>query len=252
MEPRANKTRVTQRNVDHMIKRIVLKISGEALGSRGVDADYVLPLIQNIKALHAQGLDILLVLGAGNLLRGHQARSAWPRHQADALGMLGTVFNGMAMRLMLEESHVPTTLLSAMPMECVESYTVEKVKQAWIKKNIVISAGGINQPFFSTDTGAVLRGIENDVCEVWKGTQVKGVYSQDPHVHSDAKFIPFALHSQAIQNQYGIMDETALILAKKYAMPLRIFSRHDSFVNILEGKQTFSYIGEKDVSRVIH
>jgi len=177
---------------EYKYKRVLLKISGEALmGSKayGIDTEVVKRFAGEIKAAHEKGLEIALVIGAGNIFRGlSSAASGIQRSTADHMGMLATVMNALAMQSALEEIGVHTRVQSAIPMQTVcEPYIRRKAARHMEKRRIVIFAAGTGNPYFTTDTAAALRAAEMECDALLKGTQVDGVYDSDPKTNPDAK-----------------------------------------------------------------
>jgi len=177
---------------EYKYKRVLLKISGEALmGSKayGIDTEVVKRFAGEIKAAHEKGLEIALVIGAGNIFRGlSSAASGIQRSTADHMGMLATVMNALAMQSALEEIGVHTRVQSAIPMQTVcEPYIRRKAARHMEKRRIVIFAAGTGNPYFTTDTAAALRAAEMECDALLKGTQVDGVYDSDPKTNPKAK-----------------------------------------------------------------
>src|SRR4030095_2582891 len=184
-------------------RRALLKISGEALaGTRGVGLDYgvVEDLAQEIKLVHAQGIHLGLVVGGGNIVRGTTASAeGMARVSADYMGMLGTVINALALQDVLERIGVQTRVLTAIRMESLaEPYIRRRAVRHLEKGRLVIFAGGTGNPFFSTDTAAVLPALEIEAEVILKPTGVDGIYTGDPKKDKDAKFIPELSFQEAL------------------------------------------------------
>lgn len=210
-------------------RRALLKISGEALaGARGVGLDYqvVEALAQEVKQVHALGVGLGLVVGGGNIVRGAVASEAgMDRVSADYMGMLATVINALAFQDILEKSGVETRVMTAIRMESLaEPYIRRRAIRHLEKGRLVIFAGGTGNPFFSTDTAAVLRALEIEAEVILKATGVDGVYSADPRSHPDAVFLPEISFQDAIVNGYAVMDANAFGLCKANALPIVVFN----------------------------
>lgn len=209
-------------------KTILLKITGELLKNpegTDVESKRILSLAKQIKELsttHYFGI----VVGGGNFFRGNQEGkklkiSPSIGHQ---VGMLATMMNGLIIKDLFEHSSVPCTLMCAMPsQEIGKPISHQAITTARNKKHCVIFTGGTGNPFFTTDTTAVLRGLQIQAAAVWKGTNVKGVYSQDPKKNPHATLLKHVTYEQALMDNLTIMDSTAFALAKEYTLPIRVF-----------------------------
>jgi uridylate kinase len=210
-------------------RRALLKISGEALaGTRGVGLDYgvVEDLAQEIKLVHAQGIHLGLVVGGGNIVRGTTASAeGMDRVSADYMGMLGTVINALALQDVLERIGVQTRVLTAIRMESLaEPYIRRRAVRHLEKGRLVIFAGGTGNPFFSTDTAAVLRALEMEAEVILKATSVDGVYTGDPKRDKGATFIPELSFQEALVKGYAVMDANAFGLCKENNLPIVVFN----------------------------
>ena len=210
-------------------RRALLKISGEALaGSRGAGLDYsiVEALASQIKDVHTQGLQLGLVVGGGNIVRGAQASNEGvDRVSGDYMGMLATVINALALQDILERNGVQTRVLTAIRMESLaEPYIRRRAVRHLEKGRLVIFAGGTGNPFFSTDTAAVLRALEIEAEVLLKATSVDGVYTGDPKKDPGAKFLPEVSFQDAIVNGYAVMDANAFGLCKENGLPIVVFN----------------------------
>ncbi len=210
-------------------RRALLKISGEALsGAKGIGLDYAVveTLAQEIKQVHSQGIQLGLVIGGGNIVRGTSAsREGLDRVSADYMGMLATVINALAMQDVLERAGVQTRVLTAIRMESLaEPYIRRRAVRHMEKGRVVIFAGGTGNPFFSTDTAAVLRALEMEAEVILKATGVDGVYTGDPKKDTNAKFIPELSFQDAIVNGYAVMDANAFGLCKENKLPIVVFN----------------------------
>ncbi len=223
-------------------RRALLKLSGEALaGEQRVGLDYkvVDELAQQIKEVHAMGVHLGLVVGGGNIIRGTSAsETGRDRVNADYMGMLATVINALAMQDVLEKAGVHTRVMTAIRMESLaEPYIRRRAQRHLEKGRLVIFAGGTGNPFFSTDTAAVLRGLEMDAEVLLKATNVDGVYTKDPKASSDAEFIPELSFQDAIVNGYAVMDANAFGLCKANKLPIVVFNinQPDAIASVLRG-----------------
>jgi uridylate kinase len=211
---------------------ILLKLSGEALQSINKDASICYNklnfFIEEIKAVKALGYKIAIVIGGGNILRGANISSkGLTRSKADNMGMLATIINSIAVEDALNNSGVPTVLLSAIEVNKVcDFYTAEKAKKILEENKVVIIAGGLSNPYFSTDTAVVLRALEINASIVYKGTQVDGVYDKDPNKNTDAKRYSQISYDEVILNKLAVMDMTSILLAQKEKLPIVIFDIH--------------------------
>ena len=194
--------------------RILLKLSGEALlGERnhGVDPKRILAYSKEIKEIVDAGVELAIVIGGGNIFRGVSgASNGIDRVQADYMGMLATVINGLALQSSLEELNVQTRLQTAVKIEAVaEPYIKRKAVRHLEKKRVVIFSAGTGNPFFTTDSAAVLRAIEINADAILKGTRVDGIYNIDPEKNKDAVKFKKLTYDEAINKKLKIMDSTA-------------------------------------------
>ena len=206
-------------------QRILLKLSGEALGINGVGID---PAVLDRTALEVGqlvgiGVQVGIVVGGGNLFRGAELHEAGlDRVTGDHMGMLATVMNALAIRDALERANISTVVMSAIPMSgVVEHYDRRLVIRHLTQGRVVIFSGGTGNPFFTTDSAACLRGIEINADIVLKATKVDGVYSADPVKYPDAEKFDRLTYDDVIERQLGVMDLTAICLARDHKMPLR-------------------------------
>jgi uridylate kinase len=212
--------------------RALLKISGEALGGgggaggTGIDFTVIERLTDELKAVAATGVQLGLVVGGGNILRGTKAsQQGMDRVSADYMGMLATVINALALQDMLEKKGVDTRVMTAIRMEeLAEPYIRRRALRHLDKGRMVIFAGGTGNPYFSTDTAAVLRALEIEAKVLLKATNVDGVYTADPKRDPKAKFIPAVSFQDAIVNGYAVMDANAFGLCKENGLPIVVFN----------------------------
>jgi len=223
-------------------RRAVLKLSGEALAGEkgfGIDLKVVERLADEVKAVRAEQADVGLVIGGGNIIRGTTAsREGMDRVSADYMGMLATIINALAVQDVLERKGVDTRVLTAIRMEALaEPYIRRRAIRHLEKGRVVIFAGGTGNPYFSTDTAAVLRALEIEAQILLKGTNVDGVYTADPRKDPKAKFIPEVSFQDAIVQGLGVMDANAFGLCKDNALPIQVFNLNQpgAVLRILQG-----------------
>lgn len=208
-------------------QRVLLKLSGEALGDGGVGID---PRILDQTALTIGqlvgiGVQVGMVIGGGNLFRGAALHAAGlDRVTGDHMGMLATVMNALAMRDALERANIHTVVMSAIPMSGVVEHYDRRIAIRHLEAgNVVIFSAGTGNPFFTTDSAACLRGIEVDADIVLKATKVDGIYSADPMLDKTATRFDQLTYDDVLERQLGVMDLTAICLARDHNMPLRVF-----------------------------
>lgn len=209
-------------------KRVLLKISGEALmgdGQFGIDNNTVERIAGQVKDALDLGVEVSLVIGGGNIFRGvSQAASGMERASADYMGMLATVMNALAMQNALERQGVYTRVLSAIEMTAIcEPYIRRRAMRHMEKKRVVIFAAGTGNPFFTTDTAAALRAVEMGCEALFKGTQVDGVYSADPKKDPDAVRFDHLTFREVITRELQVMDQTAITLMRENDIPIVVF-----------------------------
>ena len=210
-------------------KRAVVKLSGEALMgglSHGLDQPTLERIAADLAAASALGAEIAVVVGGGNFFRGIQgADKGIDRARADSIGMLATVMNALALEHAIEKAGQPARALSAVPMPYVcQPYSRQAALNHLAKHRVVVLAGGTGNPFFTTDTGAALRGAELSCDVIMKATQVDGVYSADPKKDPLATRYERLTHDEAIGRQLGVMDTAAFALARENRIPIIVFS----------------------------
>ena len=232
-------------------KRVLLKISGESLmgvGSYGIDVSTVDRVAKEIAQVCKLGIEICLVIGAGNIFRGLSGAAAgMDRASADYMGMLATVMNSLAMQNSLERLNVQTRVQSAISMtEVCETYTRRRAIRHMEKNRIVIFAAGTGNPYFTTDTAAALRASEMDCQAIFKGTVVDGIYDKDPKDHKDAKKFQSITFSDVLSKNLRVLDSSAVSLARESNIPIIVFSinENNAFLNIIEGKGNCSIVKE--------
>ena len=232
-------------------KRVLLKISGESLmgvGSYGIDVSTVDRVAKEIAQVSKLGIEICLVIGAGNIFRGLSGAAAgMDRASADYMGMLATVMNSLAMQNSLERLNVQTRVQSAISMtEVCETYTRRRAIRHMEKNRIVIFAAGTGNPYFTTDTAAALRASEMDCEAIFKGTMVDGIYDKDPKEYKDAKKFQSITFSDVLSKDLRVLDSSAVSLARESNIPIIVFSinENNAFLNIIEGKGNCSIVKE--------
>jgi uridylate kinase len=223
-------------------KRILLKLSGEELMGEegfGIDPKVLDRMALEIGQLVGIGVQVGLVIGGGNLFRGAALNAAgMERVTGDHMGMLATVMNALAMRDALERTNISSHVMSSIPMSGVVEHYDRRRALRYIKDgDVVIFAAGTGNPFFTTDSGACLRGIEINADVVLKATKVDGVYSADPMLDSGAELYTHLTYDQVLDKKLGVMDLTAICLCREHNMPLRVFrmSKPGALLNLVVG-----------------
>jgi uridylate kinase len=226
------------------IKRILLKISGEMLSGNqdfGLQPEALEIYANKIKTVYDKGYEIGIVIGGGNIFRGMSvAAKGMDRVAGDYLGMLATIMNSVALQSALEKLGCNTRVMSAITItQLAEPYIRRKAARHLEKGRIVIMAGGTGNPYFTTDTAAVLRGIEINADVIMKGTKVDGVYDKDPMEFSDAKRYDKLTYKEVINDELRVMDLTAITLCQENNFPILVFNlkNGDSINNALESRK---------------
>lgn len=210
-------------------RKVLLKLSGEALaGERGfgIAPAVVDRLTDEIRSIAAMGVALGVVIGGGNIVRGAIAsREGMDRVQADYMGMLATIINSLAVQDLLEAKSVETRVMTAIRMdEIAEPYIRRRAMRHMEKGRVVIFAGGTGNPYFSTDTAAVLRAIEMESDVVIKATKVQGVFTADPHKDPNARFLPTVSFQEVVAQELGVMDAAAVSLCKENGLPIIVLN----------------------------
>jgi uridylate kinase len=225
-------------------KRILLKLSGEALmGSRqyGIDPVRLADYSKEIKEIVDKGVEVAIVIGGGNIFRGVAATSqGLDRVQADYMGMLATVINGLALQSALEDLDLKTRLLTAIKMEQIaEPYIKRRAVRHLEKGRVVIFGAGTGNPYFTTDTAAVLRAIEIGADVILKGTRVDGIYSSDPEKNKDAIKFDNITFKDVLSKKLNVMDMTAFTLSEENNLPIMIFdmNKKGNLLKVLKGQK---------------
>ena len=231
--------------------RVLLKLSGEVLAgdkSYGIDPLKASELAREIKNVHQMGIDIALVIGAGNIFRGIKAASkGMERVTGDYLGMLATIMNAISIQDALEKLNVETRTLSAITVSQIsEPYIRRRALRHLEKNRVVIVAGGTGNPYFTTDTAAALRATELKAEVLLKATKVNGVFDKDPEIYTDAKNFKEINYSDVITKNLRVMDMTAITLCKENNLPIRVFDINGkgNLKNILLGHEIGTIIKE--------
>ena len=223
-------------------KRVLIKLSGEALGDHGrlFDFDQIDRVADVIRQLHETGTEIAIVIGAGNIWRGRQGPAAkMTAINADHMGMLGTAINSIAMQDAVERQGIPTRVMSAVEMNrFCEPYTYRRAVRHLEKGRVVIFACGTGNPFFSTDTAAALRAVEIGADAILLAKNVDGVYDSDPKFNPEAKKYDTISIQEVIDRQLAVVDLTASIMCMEHKMPMAVFSLNekDGIANAMQGR----------------
>ncbi len=234
-------------------QRVLLKLSGETLADaagQGIDFERARDLVGPLREARALGIEIALVLGGGNLMRGRAARRAGVAAvQADRIGMLATVMNALALGALLEAEGVSATVLAATPLPgLAEAWSIERARAVLADGGIVIAAGGLGLPFFTTDTTAAQRAVELEADLLLKATTVDGVYSADPRQAPDAERFPRLDYDEVLARDLRVMDATAFALCREHSLPVRIFNftQAGALMRILHGEDLGSLVSKED------
>ncbi|HKY95251.1 MAG TPA: UMP kinase [Kiloniellales bacterium] len=233
-------------------KRVLLKISGEVMMGDldyGIDRGTVERLAEDVREVHALGVEVCVVVGGGNIFRGIQgAAQGLDRATADYIGMLATVMNSLALQNALEHLGVPTRVQSAMTITTVaEPYIRRRAQRHMEKGRVVIFAAGTGNPFFTTDTAAALRASEMGCDLILKGTKVDGVYDADPVKVPHAKRYEQLNYLQVLSQDLGVMDAAAISLARENGIPILVFSIYEpgAFARVIAGQGKFTLVSDK-------
>lgn len=226
-----------------MNKRVLVKFSGEALAGAegyGIDTQILDYIAEEIKSLVENDIEVGIVIGGGNIIRGVTAAAdgVIKRTSADYMGMLGTVINGVAMQEALEYKGLSARLQTAIKMEQIaEPFIVRKAMRHLEKGRVVIFGAGTGNPYFTTDTGATLRATEIGACMLIKATKVDGVYDKDPMKYPDAKKLDVLSYDRALEDHIKVMDDTAIALAKDNKLPIVVANMNEkgNLLKIIKG-----------------
>jgi uridylate kinase len=236
-------------------KRVLLKLSGEALASLnqddsenfGISQEMLERIAIDIKTVHSLGVQIGIVIGGGNIFRGAHGVShhAIDRGTSDYMGMLATVINALALHNAIQAEGTPCRIMSALPIEAIaETYIRQRAIRHMEKGRVVVLAAGSGNPYFTTDTAAALRASELGCDLLLKATKVDGIYTKDPKKSSDAEFLKELTYDEVVKRGLNVMDTTAITLAKENHIPLRVFSiyKENGFADVLQNQGRYSTI----------
>jgi uridylate kinase len=228
---------------DAAFDRILLKLSGEALMGDldyGVDGEKVSAIARQIQRVHDRGVELAIVIGAGNIYRGMAGAAAgMDRAQADYMGMLATVMNALAMQNALEQIGVQTRVQSAVQMDTVCEPVIRRRAERHLEKGrVVIFAAGVGAPYFTTDSGAALRAAEMKCDALFKGTSVDGVYDSDPKKNTSAKRFDTVTYDTVLADNLKVMDASAVALCRDNGIPIVVFSIREqgNLARVLSGE----------------
>jgi uridylate kinase len=232
-------------------KRVLLKLSGEALGGEGgygIDPKTVVSMAKQIREVRRLGVEMLIVVGGGNIFRGSfGSKRGIERSTGDYMGMLATVINALALQDTLEKEGVATRVQSAITMtQVAEPFIRRRAVRHLERGRVVIFAGGTGNPYFTTDTAASLRANEMGAEVILKATKVDGIYDRDPMQHADAKRYSQVSYSEALQKQLKVMDQTAFALCQENKMPIIVFDlfKKNNIKNVVLGKRVGTLVTE--------
>jgi uridylate kinase len=238
--------------VDTKYKRILLKLSGEALMGKqqfGIDGETVKYIAEEIKKVHELGVNIGVVVGGGNIFRGvSESAKGMDRVSADYMGMLATVINSLALQNALENIGVPTRVQTAIEMrEIAEPFIRRRAMRHFEKNRVVIFGAGTGNPYFTTDTAATLRASEVNAEVVLKATKVDGIYDADPVKDKDAKKFDEITYLDVLNKGLKVMDSTAISMCMDNKIPIIVFDLYgkDNILNIVLGKQIGTLVEEE-------
>ncbi|UCF04415.1 MAG: UMP kinase [bacterium] len=224
-------------------RRVLVKISGEVLGSAqaGIDLERVDAFAAELRAAKETGTEIAVVVGGGNVLRGYQmSRKGVDRIEADYMGMLGTIINAVALVGALTRAGIDARVMTAIPLASVaEPFTSRQALNHLEKDRLIIIAGGTGNPYFTTDTAAALRAAEIKADTLLKGTKVDGIFSSDPVVDPGAKMIEELGYTEVLQRDLKVMDATAIALCRENQIPIIVFNiqKQGNLKNVLLGER---------------
>ena len=233
-------------------KRVLLKLSGEALqgdGDRGIDYGILRNVARQVREVHELGVEVALVIGGGNIIRGSEEakHAGLDRASADYMGMLSTVINALALQMVLEKLGAFTRVMSALEMRQVaESYIRRRAVRHLEKGRIVIFAGGTGNPYFTTDTTAALRAMEIGAEILLKATKVDGVYSSDPVKHPRARKFKELTYIEVLKKRLKVMDTTAVSLCMDNSLPIVVFNlnKTGNLMRLMKGEDIGTVVRE--------
>ena len=235
--------------VKPLYKKVLLKLSGEVLmgdKSFGIDFDILTSISNEIKTAYTNNIKLSIVIGGGNIFRGVNNKSfSMERTDADYVGMISTIINGITLKNSLKNLGLPVILYSALKIENVSnSYNIEEAKKLFEKNNILIFVAGTGNPFFTTDTTAVIRGLEMDCDIILKATKVDGIYNKDPYKYNDAIKFDKLTYRDVLEKKLAVMDMTAISLADENRLPILVFSikKKNELNKVLHGNGSFTIV----------
>jgi uridylate kinase len=232
-------------------KKILLKLSGESLtGDKefGIDAEVLNKFAYEVEKAHRLGVQIAIVIGGGNIFRGLSEKAKeMDRVQADYMGMLATIINSLALQDVLEKRNIQTRVMTAIEMRKIAEPFIRRRAIRHLEKNrVVIFAGGTGNPYFTTDTAAVLRAIEIEADAIIKGTRVDGVYNEDPEKVRDALMFDKLSYMDVVNRGLKVMDSTAITLSMDNKLPIVVFNFNieNNLVRLLQGEAIGTIVQE--------
>jgi len=233
-------------------RRILLKLSGEALGGgrSGIDKPTIQSLIRQIAAVAETGCQIAIVCGGGNIFRGGQADKALDRTSADGMGMLATMINGLALREYFRAENIPVEAMAAFPMEGIlPAFSAYKARKALEEGKILILSGGTGLPYFSTDTAAAMRALQIHADVLIKATKVDGVYDKDPKKYEDAIKFDTLTYNRVLEKNLKVMDAASIALCRDNDLPVVVFNllKSGNLEKIVAGNNLGTLIKRKEV-----
>lgn len=232
-------------------KRALLKLSGEALAGDlrfGLDPKVLNYIAKEVSTVHAADVEVAIVVGGGNFIRGEtfSAEGGIDRTVADQMGMLGTLMNALALQSAIENQNIQCRVQSAVPISAIaEAFIRRRAMRHLEKKRVVVFAAGTGNPYFTTDTAAVLRAKEIEADVLIKATKVDGVYDKDPKKHDDAVKYDTLAYSVAIERRLGVMDQTAFTMCREHHLPLIVldFNQPGSLLRAISGEREGTLVG---------
>ncbi|MCU0317148.1 MAG: UMP kinase [Fimbriimonadaceae bacterium] len=227
-----------------LYNRVLLKISGEALGGKagfGLETETLDYIAKEIIAVHQEGVEVAVVVGGGNFIRGSafSVEGGIDRTVADQMGMLGTIMNGLALQAAIEANGVPTRVQSAITVsEVAEPFIRRRAVRHLEKGRVIVFTAGTGNPYFTTDTASVLRALEIDAKVIFKATKVDGIYDKDPKKHADAVKYNRLTFGEALEQQLGVMDQTAFAMCREHKLRVVVMNlrKAGSMVKAVRGE----------------
>lgn len=232
-------------------KRVLIKLSGEALAGEagfGLNSDVLAYIGNEIAQVHKIGVEVALVVGGGNFIRGsvYSEKGGIERTVADQMGMLGTIMNALALQSAIEKAGVPSRTQSAISIaQVAENFIRRRAIRHMEKGRVVIFAAGTGNPYFTTDTAATLRALEIEANALIKATKVDGVYDKDPRKHRDAAKYDTISYTEAITKELAVMDQTAFTMCREHKLPIIVldFNEPGNLVKALTGEKVGTLVG---------